>query len=508
MADFNTIIKFKGSVEEYIKLTEVLRFYVEDRYEQYKKEGNCWYLEGTIDNECPAEGEEKTMSISGPYGVWNGPISDEIDLFERIADEIPNGYFKGTISGFNGGEDEFIEAELKNGLLYCLSNQERFYNPKTHEYGERENIIESEHKVYDVLNKYKEILNDSNKKEESKRIIGEILPLFPKEGVRNLLLFEGDKVVDPGAVKYLNDNDFEKLATHLYFMCERASGSIYTQICSLAEKIIDYNINISEEMDGKVPTITWKTKKIDDKKARIISCTVKSYREETIDLIIPNEINGFKITEIEPNIFDMSKYFKDKVTCDGLSKITSITYPKGIKKVPDTGSYTVRKVFFEGKPTSIGDLGDNLIDFEIPESVKNIDKYAFESFQYDNIILPPKLEKICEKAFYYSNLKKIIIPVSVKKIEEDAFRYSKLKKIVLQATSIKVDDTAFRGCELLEDIIIESDSFVVTGYRPQNPFEGCVNLKRIVCRNDVVAEEIIKLSDDTIKSKVIVERKI
>lgn len=110
---------------------KVLYFYANDRQEQYRKNRDCWYLDETFGSpeeeveECWKSGEMSLM-LSGPYGIMNGPVGDVIDLFERIADAAPSCHFYGSISGWDAGGDQSLDAELKNGLLYLRSSFSEF----------------------------------------------------------------------------------------------------------------------------------------------------------------------------------------------------------------------------------------------------------------------------------------------------------------------------------------------------------------------------------------------
>lgn len=123
-ADFNTELTVRGTKEEYLAILKVLHTYADERYQQYREQRNCWYLDKKI-----GEVTEKTLEsflkngvfsilLSGPYGVMNGPVTDEVDLFERLADAAPGCSFEGSISGWDPGANQRINAKLANGLLY------------------------------------------------------------------------------------------------------------------------------------------------------------------------------------------------------------------------------------------------------------------------------------------------------------------------------------------------------------------------------------------------------
>ena len=142
-ADFDGTITFKGTSDEYQSVLQTLQMF-ENKYTQYRKQRDCWYLSGikVVENNSPDQDHERiaTFSFSGPYGVWNGPIDEEIDLFERIADATPYCWFKGNISGWDPGADQSIDAELKDGKLYLKSSycpfDEACYDDEDDDYNE------------------------------------------------------------------------------------------------------------------------------------------------------------------------------------------------------------------------------------------------------------------------------------------------------------------------------------------------------------------------------------
>ena len=164
-AEFNTQIRVKGTRENCEKILVCLRTYTEDRYVQYQIDKNCWYLEGDLSedddeyivskkNKCEME-----LEFGGPYGVWNGPIGDEIDLFERIADVAPNCWLFGSISGWDSGADQSLEAELKDGLLYLRDSYEEFgCDDEDDEHDEDDETSDDWNKIYDPKSReYKDI---------------------------------------------------------------------------------------------------------------------------------------------------------------------------------------------------------------------------------------------------------------------------------------------------------------------------------------------------------------
>ena len=148
-ADFSTEIKMRGSRDDYAALLRLLKYYIIDQQDAYRRGGNVWFFDEeyffddiayeTIEDydekyngefkgldineemvDCFIEQNiihgELSLSLSGPYGRFGGQI-DEIDFFERLADLIPTCWFCGEIYGSDPGGEQTENAELKDGIL-------------------------------------------------------------------------------------------------------------------------------------------------------------------------------------------------------------------------------------------------------------------------------------------------------------------------------------------------------------------------------------------------------
>lgn len=140
--------------------------------------------------------------------------------------------------------------------------------------------------------------------------------------------------------------------------------------------------------------------------------------------------------------------------------------------------------------------------FTIPNSVTNIDKYAFwRCVNLKEIIIPDAVTDIGESAFHYcDNLTKITIPNSVTTINKYAFsgcskltsaklsdninsipaylfyNCSNLTQIIIPDNVIEIGIFAFSECSSLEEIIIPGN---VTSIGSRT-FDNCTNLNKII----------------------------
>lgn len=204
-----------------------------------------------------------------------------------------------------------------------------------------------------------------------------------------------------------------------------------------------------------------------------------------------NVINGSKLKAI--NVDDNNENYCD---IDGLlytkDKKTLLVYPSGkgsVCSVPD-GTITIE----------YRSIGQDITTVILPNSVKSIKSYAFQSSNLTNITFGTGLESIEEAAFSYcDNLTNITLPDSLKtlsksafedcegleyvdigngvtSVETDAFSRCKNLKTLIIGNSVKnIGRDAFYGCEKLESVVIP-DSVETIG---SAAFMDCDNLTSI-----------------------------
>ena len=173
------------------------------------------------------------------------------------------------------------------------------------------------------------------------------------------------------------------------------------------------------------------------------------YGEET-ELVIPSEINGYKVT----GIGDWTFY-----EC---SSITRITIPNSV--------------------TSIGSSAfcecSNLTSVTLPDGLTSIGERAFENCSsLTSITIPDSVTSIDYCAFgNCSSLTSITIPDSVTSIGSSAFcECSNLTSVTLPDGLTSIGERAFENCSSLTSITIP-DSVTSIGFYA---FNGCSNLTNI-----------------------------
>ena len=137
---------------------------------------------------------------------------------------------------------------------------------------------------------------------------------------------------------------------------------------------------------------------------------------------------------------------------DYIGKEKQITIPDTIDDKPVT---KIASEAFEGK---------NLLEVNMPDTIKEVGKYAFASNMYmTNIKLSASLKSIPEGMLAFcGKLKEIDVPPSVKSIGKNSFDYVKLRKIIIPASVQKISNKIF-GTKLEENkfttFIVEKESF-------------------------------------------------
>lgn len=159
-ASSDTSITARGTKEDYLAILQCLRTFTDDRVKRYREQKDCWYLGNLWEDGIGEITEEKLakyiengvlrIGFEGPYGIINGLIFNEIDLFERLADAAPTCSFEGSISAWDSYGDQEVEAKLENGLLYIKATLEG-------EECEEEDGLWNDEEDYDESNEEKKV---------------------------------------------------------------------------------------------------------------------------------------------------------------------------------------------------------------------------------------------------------------------------------------------------------------------------------------------------------------
>lgn len=159
---------------------------------------------------------------------------------------------------------------------------------------------------------------------------------------------------------------------------------------------------------------------------------IMEYSGEERDVIIPEFLDGKRVTEIGDSAFD--KKYSQTYTLE------SVVIPEGVVRIGKNAFLSKR----------------NIIDITLPESLTTISERAFEDcLALEEIDLPSQLNNIGSRAFYNCrSLEEIDIPESVRSIGASAFaNCEKLTSIAIpdSVTGIPTDSSEalpiFWGCQ-------------------------------------------------------------
>ena len=222
-----------------------------------------------------------------------------------------------------------------------------------------------------------------------------------------------------------------------------------------------------------------------------------SQGSRNIDLIIPAEIGGYKVTCISDYAFDDCYY------------IATIRLPEGLKTIGNYSFSDIRTIYSINIPSSLTSIGayafartdfTGSFDFSNLKSigeyafynkqitgnvnlknVKELGQYAFAKTNITSVSLPKNLTTISEGAFSETKIKSISIPDGVKEIGESAFgKCAELTNVSIPNSVTTIGAGAFQGTPI-SDIKLPSKLEIINGYA----FEKCVNISEVTIPSSV-----------------------
>ena len=199
-------------------------------------------------------------------------------------------------------------------------------------------------------------------------------------------------------------------------------------------------------------------------------CTITRYTGDDADVVIPEMIEGGKVTGIGDKAF---------YKCESL---TSISIPNGVTSIGNSAFYYCKSLTSISIPDSVTSIGDSaffdcicLTSISIPDSVTSIGGWAFfDCTSLASISIPDSVTSIGYSAFTNcTSLTSISIPDSVTSIGNRAFSYcTSLTSISIPDGVTSIGYSAFSYCESLTSISIPDSVSSIGDWA----FDDCPNL--------------------------------
>lgn len=231
--------------------------------------------------------------------------------------------------------------------------------------------------------------------------------------------------------------------------------------------------------------------KIENNKVTITECN----QEATGEMVVPNSVDGYPVTKIFRNAFEMCNLEKivlpdtveeiDQYSFYSSLQLREVILPESLLSIGSeafSDCINLKHVVIPKSVTSLGSLVfvgcDNLESLSVEEG--NIKYYSL-----DNCIIDYDSKAIIE------GCKGSSIPnsIDVTTIGENAFSFcTELKSITIPSNIIHIENGAFAGCNGLESITVSADNPVY------HSLDNCLietSAKRLVlgCKNSIIPDD-------------------
>lgn len=197
--------------------------------------------------------------------------------------------------------------------------------------------------------------------------------------------------------------------------------------------------------------------------------SIKKYKGDEENIIVPAQMEGLKVTSIQARAFSKCTSLKNIVISEGIKEIEnevfsgcnsleSISIPNSVKKLDNflfKGCSSLERVSFSDSIKfgyGIFSGCKALKHIDLPAGLSKIDGCQFKGCSsLQEITIPDGVKEICWEAFSgCRSLKAVVLPESLTKIGEEAFSgCSNLSDITLHAGVKKIEKDSFDGCKKL-----------------------------------------------------------
>lgn len=182
---------------------------------------------------------------------------------------------------------------------------------------------------------------------------------------------------------------------------------------------------------------------------------ITKYIGSDTTVVIPEDFNGYVVSEIGDNAF------KD-------SKVTSVTLSSTVEKI---GVSAFRNC-------------QSLTEINLNNVLKEIGNYAFiYCYALTSVTIPDSCKRIGYEAFYYNNsMETLDLGNGVEDIGGEAFEYCrKLKKIVIPDSVTVMGNEAFNYCEATTEIVIGKGLKAI----PYGAFGSCYGITSVTLPDNI-----------------------
>ncbi|MGN1316722.1 MAG: leucine-rich repeat protein [Acutalibacteraceae bacterium] len=201
---------------------------------------------------------------------------------------------------------------------------------------------------------------------------------------------------------------------------------------------------------------------VEDSENETRSITLVSYKDcpYSEEIIIPEEIEGVKVTDLGGFLFEGSD-------------VKSVYIPASVKNISTTafenadelteiicedgGKYgSLDGVLYEDDFSNLVKVPEGKEEIsKFPENLKTVGEFAFKNSKVESIELPESVGSLEENAFAFSNLEEVVLPEGLREIPKMCFFGSaRLTKVVIPETVKSIGANAFGNCTALEDVYL------------------------------------------------------
>lgn len=240
---------------------------------------------------------------------------------------------------------------------------------------------------------------------------------------------------------------------------------IIINLCSCNNNNIEENIITNDTVDT--------VKNIIEYKIENSECMITLYNGSQTDVIIPDEINGVKVTAIGERAF-----YNNEI-------LQKITLPNTIKKIYDSAfSWCF-----------------NLSETNIPEELEYIGNYAFYRTSISEFKLPENITYLGEGAFGSTQITTLIIPAGTTEIGPEMFSSTNVDLSVLNDDIEKIREYAFGNCQNIYEFNV-SDNVKSIG---DAAFIKCLNLSKVYIGKNIEYIGVQAFANTNIKEYIVDE---